>query len=114
MELNFKLFEMTHLMPRTNGIPQPFYYDGSYVELLDMKFENYPKDAPERYLPTSRGKFYGQFPKENRFLVWDGKELSVSSHEPVDDDYFKIRNDWLDYALFVYTDGSVKQPVKSS
>jgi hypothetical protein len=110
MNLNFKLFlEMPHIAVRSQGFRTVFTYDGKTVKYLDMKFETYPPGAPERKLYNAH-PFYGKIPGQTKFLVFDDfKNCYVSEKEPMGN-HLKIRDDWCDFAVFLYMDGSIKEP----
>ncbi|RDJ35670.1 MAG: hypothetical protein DWQ19_12695 [Crenarchaeota archaeon] len=111
MELNFKVFlEMPHLAIKRHGRPAPFFFEDGYVKFIDMKFEDYPPGAPERKLNFYNSQFYGKLPGQNAYLILDDpKNFYVGEQEP-GGSHFKLRDDWYDYAVFLFMDGSIKEP----
>ncbi len=112
MDLNFKyFFEMSHLIPRHNGKLAPFLLHGKYVQSLDMKFETYPDSKlKNRLLLSNREKFYAKIPDLNLFLIFDGKNLDTAHNPPDPIEYIKLPDDWFQYAVFEFVDGSILEP----
>lgn len=111
MELNFKLFmEMPHIAVRKNGLPKPFPFEGKYVKFIDFKFETYPPGSPEIKLSGFGSKFYGKLPGSHLFLIVDFPSECYASNDAPEDNYLKLRDDWADYATFLFMDGSIREP----
>lgn len=98
------LNELAHLAQNNY---EPFTINGKEATIIDMKFENYPP-VLKAVLMHQNAKFYGKI--EEGYLTFDGHDLTVTSEKP--SGYIKLPEDWFDYALIVYADGSVKQPSK--
>ena len=111
LELSFKNYvEMSHLIPRKNGVLTPFLFDGAYVQAVDMKFEKYPDaELKKRLLPID-AKFFGKLPNTPKFLIFNGNNLEANSTPPIAPDYIRLPDDWHLYAMFEFTDGSIKHP----
>lgn len=104
--MNFKHFlEMSHLIPRKNGKVTPFLMDHGMVQAVDMGFETYPDNELKKRLSLITAKFYGRIPHQNKFLVFDGKNLEIADSAPIAPDYIALPPDWSRYAHFEFTDG---------
>lgn len=108
-KLNFKKYlEMAHLTPL--GKSRPFFIFGGVVKSLDMKFENYSDTALKHKLLLIDAQFYGKVPDTNEYLVFDGRNLEIKSSYPASEEYIKLPDNWYDFAMFEFSDGSIKPP----
>jgi hypothetical protein len=108
--LNFKLWlqnEMAHVAFKKYN---PITIDGNYVQIIDMKFENYPNKELKRKLLSIDAKFFGRIPGRNVYIVYDGRELQIDILPPDPDVYVELPKNWADYALFADGDGNIKEP----
>lgn len=104
--MNFKhFFEMSHLIPRKNGKIAPFMTDNGMVQGIDMGFEHYPDNSLKAKFSHIDAKFYGEIPHQNKFIVFDGRNLEVKDYPPAEPGYMALPPDWADYARFEYVDG---------
>jgi hypothetical protein len=107
--LDFKAFlEMAHLIPRRNGVLNPIYIGGNFAQGIDFKFETVKL---KKTLLSIVAKFFGKLPKENNYLIFDGKTLDVGNFPPAKDEgYIELPDYWFDLALIEFVDGSSKEP----
>lgn len=112
--MNFKqwinLNEMPHLAKKMHGKFIPFKLGDKFALAIDMKFETYPTSELKKHLLIGNTPFYGQIPKTNQYLVYDGKNLHVI---PIDKLgkiplYVALPDSWWRYAEIHFADGTIK------
>jgi len=90
-------------------LKRPVEINGKNVTFIDMRFEKYMPPVSNQLLAKWLGGFNAKLPDRKEFLFFrHGKSPEVVP-SPVPG-YLSVPNDWWDYAIAVYDDGSIKEP----